>query len=106
MLPPAPGVRTKADGPTAEVGARATPRNSVFAAAVASTVGALGEKDAAAPFGSVSVISRVGVVTARLTAEPVTSATTPKASGTSTKPRDVQVVPFQRYLSMVPPREE
>src|SRR4029079_8675766 len=40
MLAPAPGVRTNAEGPTAVVvGASATPRNSVFAGAVAITAG-------------------------------------------------------------------
>ena len=67
---PTSGVRTKTDGPAAAVGASATPRNSVFAAAVASTVGADGENEAAEPFGSVSVTSWVGVVTARLTELP------------------------------------
>ena len=76
------------------------------AAAVARTLGAFGVNDAAEPLASVSVIRWVGVVTARLTELPLTLATTPNASGTSTKPAEVQVVPFQRYLSMVPPRAE
>ena len=103
---PTSGDRRKTDGPAAAVGASATPRNSVFAAAVASTVAADGENEAAEPFGSVSVTSWVGVVTARLTELPVTFATTPKAPGTSTSPAEAHVVPFQRYLSIVPPRAE
>ena len=69
-------------------------------------MGVDGENEVAEPFGSVSVTSWVGVVTARLTELPVTFATTPKAPGTSTSPATAHVVPFQRYLSIVPPREE
>ena len=106
MVVPTPGVLMKADGPAAAVGARATPRNSVFAAAVASTAGLPGVNDAAEPLESVRESSWVGVVTARLTTFPVALATMPRAPGASTKPAEVQVEPLRRYLSIVPARDE
>ena len=103
---PTPGVRMNAEGPAVVVGASAAPRNSVFAGAVARTEGLPGVNDAAEPLESVRESNWFGVVTARLTEFPVALAMMPRAPGASTKPAEVQVEPLQRYLSIVPARDE